>query len=187
MPCVPARASLATGRYVHEIGCWDSAAPYRGQVPGWAHRLSAAGHRVASIGKLHYRSSDDPNGFSEEIMPIHVVDGRGWTRGLLRKSLPEYDAARDFAAQVGAGESFYTAYDRAVCQAACRWLAERARSTDDKPWVLFVSFVAPHYPLIAPPEFLRLYPTDRIDPPIVADPAVMPAMIVARGANSAKT
>ena len=30
--CVPARASLATGRYVHQIGYWDNAFPYDGQI-----------------------------------------------------------------------------------------------------------------------------------------------------------
>ena len=29
--CVPSRASLATGRYVHEIGCWDNAIAYDGK------------------------------------------------------------------------------------------------------------------------------------------------------------
>src|ERR1700744_6194350 len=34
--CVPARASLATGRYVHDIRCWDNAIAYDGSSPGWA-------------------------------------------------------------------------------------------------------------------------------------------------------
>ena len=38
--CVPARASFATGRYVHQIRYWDNAHPYNGRVPGWGHRLS---------------------------------------------------------------------------------------------------------------------------------------------------
>ena len=33
--CVPARASLATGRYVHQIRHWDNAHPYAGEPPGW--------------------------------------------------------------------------------------------------------------------------------------------------------
>jgi choline-sulfatase len=71
--CVPARASLATGRYVHEIGYWDNAFPYDGKVPGWGHELKAQGFRVDSIGKLHFRAVEDDNGFTEEIEPLHVV------------------------------------------------------------------------------------------------------------------
>ena len=63
--CVPARASLATGRWVHQVRAWDNAAPYHGEFASWHHRLRAAGHAVASIGKLHFRSTDDDNGFTE--------------------------------------------------------------------------------------------------------------------------
>ena len=48
--CVPARASLATGRFVHELGLWDNAFPYHGEVPSWGHRLKDRGTRVDSIG-----------------------------------------------------------------------------------------------------------------------------------------
>ena len=34
--CVPSRASLATGEYVHRTGYWDSAAPYDGRVLSWS-------------------------------------------------------------------------------------------------------------------------------------------------------
>ena len=57
--CVPSRASFQTGRPVHEIRFWDNAIAYDGSIPSWAHRLKAAGHRVNSIGKLHYRSAED--------------------------------------------------------------------------------------------------------------------------------
>ena len=33
--CVPARASFATGRYVHQIRFWDNAIAYDGRVPSW--------------------------------------------------------------------------------------------------------------------------------------------------------
>ena len=44
--CVPARAALATGRYVHQIRFWDNGIPYDGSVPSWGHRLKEAGHEV---------------------------------------------------------------------------------------------------------------------------------------------
>ena len=72
--CVPARASLATGRYVNEIGYWDNADAYEGRVPSWHHLLRDQGHRVVSIGKLHFRGHPgDDHGFSEEIIPMHIV------------------------------------------------------------------------------------------------------------------
>ena len=89
--CVSARASLATGRWVHDIGTWSSAEPYAGSPPGWGHGLIEDGHRVASIGKLHYRSKEDPNGFDEECLPLHVVNELGWLKGLTRDPLPSYD------------------------------------------------------------------------------------------------
>ena len=155
--CVSARASLATGRWVHETGAWSSAEPYDGTISGWGHRLMAAGHRVASIGKLHYRRTDDPNGFDEELLPLHVVGGIGWAKGLLRDPLPVYgDATRELAEQVGAGETGYSHYDRQICATACDWLQHNGAQSG-KPWVLFVSFVSPHYPLIAPEDFYKLH------------------------------
>jgi len=35
--CVPARAALATGQYVHDCRYWDNAIAYDGRVPGWVH------------------------------------------------------------------------------------------------------------------------------------------------------
>ena len=60
--CVPARASFATGRHVHQIRFWDNAIAYDGSVPSWGHRLMAQGHRVTSIGKLHYLRTETAQG-----------------------------------------------------------------------------------------------------------------------------
>ncbi len=156
--CVPARASLATGLQVHEHRCWSSAEPYHGQIESWMHRLRAAGHSVVSIGKLHFRSAEDDNGFSEEILPMHVTNGgKGWPQALLRDPLPDYDDTVELAADSGAGESDYTDYDRRVTEAACRWLRRTSTNAAKAPWSLFVSFVSPHYPLTAPQPFFDLY------------------------------
>ena len=76
--CVPTRAALACGDYVHRTGFWDSATPYDGSAATWMHRGRDSGHEMVSIGKLHFRSGEDDNGFSEEILPMHVVAGVGW-------------------------------------------------------------------------------------------------------------
>lgn len=154
--CVPARAALATGRYVHRIGAWDNAAPYRGNIPSWHHAVREAGHEVVSIGKLHFRSTNDDNGFSEEIAPVHV-HGPGDLKGLLRRPGYRSRSVADLARDAGIGVSSYFAYDREVARLAGEWLGRRAMRPDARPFALFVSFVLPHFPLIAPEEFYSLY------------------------------
>lgn len=154
--CVPARGALQTGRYVHQIGSWCNGMPYHGQVRGWGHRLIDLGHRVVSVGKLHLRSSDDANGFDEEILPMHVLDGIGDLYGMLRSPPPRRPGIRLLAEKVGAGDSSYTAYDTRITEKACEWIRATGPGTR-KPWVLFVSFVRPHFPLIAPERFMRHY------------------------------
>ena len=161
--CVPARASLATGRYVHEVRCWDNAIAYDGTPPSWGHRLMDQGHRAVSIGKLHYtRNAPATNGFDEEILPLHIVDGLGDLLGLIRDELPVRTGSRKLGPEAARGESEYTAYDRAITDAAVRWLKQDAARHRDKPWVLTVGYVAPHFPLVAPPEFFDLYPESAV-------------------------
>lgn len=164
--CVPARAAFAIGKYIHQIGYWDNADPYDGRVPSWHHRLRERGHRVVSVGKLHFRSSDDDNGFSEEIVPMNVFEAKGDLYGLLRgDDMPGRADGKKLAALAGPGESEYTWYDRDIASRAQIWLREEAPKYRDRPWVLFVSFVAPHFPLTAPPHCYYRYPFERIPMP----------------------
>ena len=178
--CVPSRASLATGDYVHRVGYWDSAAAYDGRVPSWHHRVRDAGCDMVSIGKLHYRGAGDDNGMSEVHLPIYIFDGIGDAHGLLRRDKRVRVVARELATEAGRGLSPYTRFDMRVADATARWLRERKHRGAGKPWVLFSSMVSPHYPLIAPGEFYDLYAdadlprprlyadADRPDHPVIA-------------------
>lgn len=176
--CVPARASLATGQYVHRIGYWDNAFPYEGRVPGWGHRLIAEGHQVDAIGKLHYRTAEDDDGFTNKIVPLNVVGGTGDVMGTIRDNPPIRNGARAGITGAGPGTSTYLNYDAEIADRACQWLreaAERQRTAAAvKPWVLFVSFVCPHPPFIAPPELHELYPLDEIPMPVQNRPGEQP-------------
>ena len=168
--CIPARASFATGKYIHQIGFWDNADPYDGSIPSWHHRLREAGHDVVSIGKLHFRSDDDDCGFSRSIIPMQVIEGKGDLLGLIRDDLPVRGAAYKMARMAGPGESPYTQYDREIARQAQTWLSEEAPKLAAKPWVLFVSFVCPHYPLTAPDEhFYRYFDDEQLPAPLFYD------------------
>lgn len=159
--CVPARASFATGRYAHQIRLWDNAMPYIGQPEGWGHALQRQGNRVESIGKLHYRDANDPAGFDQEHIPMQVANGVGMVWASIRNENERVSPnSRMLGQYIGAGESTYTRYDRAVTQRTCEWLEQTAREAQEQeqPWCLYVGLVAPHFPLVVPQEFLDLYP-----------------------------
>jgi choline-sulfatase len=168
--CVPARASLATGRFAHTLDSWDNATPYIGpEAPSWGHRLTESGHRVTTIGKLHYRAPEDPTGFPDQRLPMHVIKGGGDPYGLLRDAMPPLPSMKQQVLKAAPGESEYTRYDRAVCAEAVRYLHEDAPAyakETDKPWAAFVSFVHPHFPLIVPAQYYSLYPPDSLPMPV---------------------
>lgn len=157
--CVPARGAFATGQPVYRSRCWDNAIAYDGRMPSWHRALRDRGHHVASIGKLHYEGhAGQDYGLSEAILPMQITGGTGDVTLLIRDPDDVREgAARKLLAQSGAGESEYTIYDRKVAAAAQVWLRESAPKHTDKPWVLFVSMVAPHFPLTAPPEHYYRY------------------------------
>jgi len=167
--CVPARASVATGRFAHETRCWDNASAYRGQPPGWGHAMIAAGMRVESIGKLHFANAQDPTGFSAQHLSMHLDGGVGQVWGSIRDPLPSSAHRSPIFDQLGAGDSAYNRYDRSVAQAAADWLRQAAARRGDAPWALQVGFVAPHFPLVVPQRFLDLYPPASM-PPTRLDP-----------------
>jgi len=162
--CVPARATIATGRHVHETRCWDNAIAYDGHMRSWTHRLQQTGHRVESIGKLHYRNADNLAGFDRQIVPMHITNGRGDTHGLVRDPPPVRKQGKKFAEEIGPGDSVYIQYDKKITEEACHWIKQEGPH-EQQPWVLFVSFIAPHFPLIAPPEYYALYNPDNMPMP----------------------
>ena len=172
--CVPSRASFATGRYVHEIGAWDNAAPYTGAgVQSWGHRLASSGVPVTTIGKLHYRDSADDTGFSDQRIPMHVMDGTGDLFGCLRNDMHATRYQLEHIDKAGPGESEYLRYDTAIASQASQWLLERA-TYRQTPWCLFVSFTLPHFPLIAPAQYIDQYRLEDVDMPIAWTPDQWP-------------
>lgn len=175
--CVPSRASLATGRYVHQTGCWDNAIAYDGSTPSFTHRMRDSGVEVSAIGKLHFRSAEDDNGFCEEIMPMHLDEGKGAIRNLLRgydAELPCTDGARWklYAERSGVGSTHYQDYDRKITERTIDWLRAHARA--DRPWALYVGYISPHPPFSVPKRLYEMYPEDRMPLPVNCRPGERP-------------
>lgn len=162
--CVPARAAFHSGQYVCRSGYWDNSFGYDGQIDSWGHALRRAGRRVESIGKLHFQNAHFDTGFDRQHIPMHLANGTGMVQGSIRGQFPDFKPKRkmtpgkaNILARAGAGESNYTLYDRKISRLACEWIEGAAQQKDDAPWCLFVSFVTPHYPLIAPEDYIARY------------------------------
>ena len=176
--CCPARAAMATGRYAHETGYWDNAIAYDARVPSWMLRLREQGHAVAGIGKLHYRASDPANGFTEEFIPMHLHEGQGAIKNLLRgydeePALTDDSKWKLYTLRSGAGSTHYQEYDRQITAKAIEWL--RANQTAHaKPWALKIGYVSAHPPFTVPQRLLDLYPVDAMPLPVRYRPGDRP-------------
>ncbi|WP_411966173.1 sulfatase-like hydrolase/transferase [Haloferax sp. YSMS24] len=170
--CVPSRASFATGRYVHETGYWDNAAPYDGTPPSWGHHLTEYGIDHTTIGKLHFKPDVD-DGFDDQVLASHMrhLD----TFGLYRDPPPVRPAGRDRIKRAGPvpdGDAWYNAdspddvCDENRFERAVEWIERRGESDDEDPWVLSVNPLIPHFPLEVEQSYYDLYPESDMDIPV---------------------
>lgn len=155
--CVPSRAAMATGNYASRGGYWDNAFAYDGALPSWAGRLEEEGRRVTAIGKMHFKNDSPATGFVDQRIPLHIKDGTGDIYGAIRDRTITRPQFRQAILDAREGESDYIRYDREVAARAAGFLTQAA-AEDRGPFALYVGFVTPHFPLIAPPEFTALYP-----------------------------
>lgn len=168
--CVPSRASFATGQYVHEIGCWDNAAPYEGSPRSWGHHLTDHGVNHATIGKLHFEPGVD-DGFDEQLLTEHMetLD----TFSLYRDPPRIRPNGRDRIERAGPvpdGEAWYNAdnpddiCDENRFARAVEWIEEQ--SERDEPWLLSVNPLIPHFPLEVERSYYERYPESKMDLPL---------------------
>ena len=165
--CVPSRAAMATGRYPHQIGVWDNAAPYTGRPASWGHRLTAAGRHVTTIGKLHL-----PGRAGRHRLPgpaasrCTATRASATTRGCSGRTCRRDSSIASTCWRPAPATPSTSATTGRSATEAVRWLREEARDHADAPWALFASFVCPHPPFIAPPEFMALYDPEKITLPV---------------------
>ena len=135
--CVPTRAAMITGRYVHEIGAWDNTSPYAGVPEGWGRTFAEQGVSFTTIGKLDFQPGAD-HGIEDERLPTHRehLDVLALYR---EDDLVPRTQYLSRIREAGPADPC-TGYqgDARVAEEAARWLSEdRPR---DRPWVLAVNF-----------------------------------------------
>jgi arylsulfatase len=184
--CVPARLSLAVGRYPHNLGVWSNRrvtlAP---TAPTWMRGLRDSGYRTSLFGKTHLHPHDGgdlrdrehllhaygfddvdevPGPHAASRITCHMTDE--WQkRGLLHAFRCDMERRRNAAFPIvrpsPLGLDDY--YDTYVGRAAVSYL----RAYDSpKPWFCWVGFPGPHEPWDVPEPYASMYVAADMPEPI---------------------
>ena len=183
--CVPARVTLATGRYPHNNAVWnnmDYTLPV--DAPTWMRAIRDLGYRTSLFGKTHLHPHrgdlrerahllrayglDDVDEIGGPRASTHVMSHMTaeWEhKGLLdayREDYAERFANKPHVARPSTLplEDYADVY---VGQQAKRYLESYGR---DQPWFCWVSFGGPHEPWDAPEPYASLYRPEDMPPPV---------------------
>lgn len=189
--CVPSRACIQTGRYVHQHGVdyMSSAIDQTPGLPPWEttvmERLQDAGYSTAAFGKIHMMP---PRGFDE--MQLTMGKGARWTSATgsplgpaqLGPTYEEWLEQRN----PGGYESIYaqrrmpeyTSQATAITnvlpadQYVDSWIGENAveyvERDHDRPFFLWTGFCGPHTPFDPPEPYASMYDQASIPIPELA-------------------
>jgi choline-sulfatase len=183
--CVPARASLATGRYPHNTGVWrNKAYTMPSDAPTWMRAVRDAGYRTSLFGKTHLHPHRGDLRDREDLV-------RSWGLDYVDEIAGPRAAARsrsnltDIWEEAGVYEAYRADLRERYANKA--WVArpsplplelygdvyvgQQAAAhlrayTSEEPWCCWVSFGGPHEPWDVPEPYASRY-----------DPASMPAPI----------
>ena len=164
--CCPSRAALLTGLYPHQAGMGDMVStatkarptgPYQGylnrQCVTIAEVLRTAGYRTYTSGKWHVGEKPEhwprKRGFDRYF---GLISGASSYFEILKEENPPRVMARDDDPYVPGDDHFYMT--DAFTDNAVRFLEEHDQS---KPFLLYLAYTAPHWPLHAWPEDIARY------------------------------
>ena len=169
--CAPSRFSFMSGQLISRIAAYDNASEFPASVPTFAHYLRAAGYRTCLSGKMHFVGPDQKHGFHDRVTTDIYPSDFAWTPDWeanderIDKWYHNMQTVRESGM---AHATFQTDYDDEVEFAARRWLFDRARDRaqgETQPFCMVASFIHPHDPYVARPEWWDLYTDDEIDMP----------------------
>ena len=183
--CVPARLTLATGKYPHSNGVWTHQSnTMQADADNWMGEIRKLGYRTSLFGKTHLHPHVGDLREKEDLLHawgLDDVDEIGGPRasaevlshmtaawqekGLLeayRADVKERFANKPYVARpsVLPLEDYYDVY---VGQKAKHYLESYNR---DEPWFCWVSFGGPHEPWDAPEPYASMYESGAMPEPI---------------------
>lgn len=165
--CAPSRFSFMTGQLITQIAAYDNASEFPSSVPTFAHYLRQLDYRTCLSGKMHFVGPDQLHGFEERITTDVYPSDYAWTPDweLPDERIDKWYHNMDSVREAGVGmATFQLDFDEEVAFFAKRRIFDYAREKD-QPFCMVASFIHPHDPYVARPEWWNLYSPDDIDMP----------------------
>ena len=163
--CVPSRMSMMTGRLPSSDGVYDNASPLPSDSVTWAHLLRSVGYDVVLAGKQHFIGPDQLHGFRDQLAhdlhasALHPI--YAWDDGVTPSTRLWHHLET-----IGPGTTPEIETDDEVETASLAYI--RSRADSDQPWALMSSYIAPHFPFVAPQKYWDMYDPDEVDMPNLA-------------------
>ncbi len=140
--CIPSRASFLTGKYVHQHRLFHNNCSLPDYETTWAEVLAENGYATVSVGRTHtinkgFEHIPVPNGDSypdDYPADMYNPDRRGIYQGAKER---------------------YVEYRRA--QMACDTVEHMLEGNEERPFAMFLGFVAPHDPYVLPAALENMY------------------------------
>jgi arylsulfatase len=170
--CMPARASMLTGRYLAEHGVYNNGYPMYDEMVCFPELLQEAGYRCANIGKTHCGRSgqrlfefnaNSPDAFGATMPTDVAFDPTVYPECVFIADEVSEDPNR----------ALYGIYPGGAPTSKSYRLATQAQSflywhDDPRPFFLRVSFDDPHPPVVPPPEYAAMYSPDDVPEGLLA-------------------
>jgi choline-sulfatase len=150
--CSPSRSSITSGKYVSRVGMWNNGCELpSADIASIPRVMNAAGYESFLCGKQHYDYSRR-YGFTEVGGNFNNTfkDGRGGRRPATATE-QKGDISERFAEFHAGDRSSTMRHDQRVTSGALEFLNKR--TGNEKPFFLFVGYLAPHFPIVAPKEY----------------------------------
>ena len=167
--CSPTRAALLTGKYPHEVGMGGlplpslmktPPGPYQGylnaSVPTVASRLKEAGYATFMSGKWHL--GDAPQNWPRKFgfdRYFGLISGASSYYELVTETMGKRIMADEDTPFTPPAEGFYMT--TAITDHAVDYIRTHEQAAPDKPFMLYLAYTAPHWPLHAPDAAVRKY------------------------------
>jgi arylsulfatase len=187
--CIPARISMATGRYPHNTGIWSNGRfDLPKGTPMWMSAIRDAGYRTSLFGKTALVPRVPDLRKSEYLLNSYGLDDVDEIRGphasakTRCRMTARWDSLgllahfrKDLEERVGKNRTLVRPsplpleeyYDVYVGQQAKKYLHRYKRS---EPWFCWVSFSGPHEPWDTPEPYANMYRAEDMPEPFMRPP-----------------